>query len=490
MNAAIANEIRGVLDSTHWTQIQTHSLKEYLVGLPDLSAHYLRILRAIQDSKTPKSQLRHLLLDLVARLRESHGSHHRCSFLETYISEFAIEGSYSERSQICKTAHLENPDNLRALYLHFFFAQVGKPYQYALFNRYRLYSLLQREIQDKRLPICLSPLLGVSIGHYYLLMQACRSQAPYNPVRVFVSEHQIGGELLEFLRNKSREDFEILECSSNLCLYYLADAFYSDILAYSFCVTKYSKSPLSYSSQSSTICLHVRTEGYKMQGGLWNLLRNATPSNFEQLGKHINNAENDSHLVRICCPGDLTLEQSCWNSHIVSDSDSALMQWQLINGSKYFLGCNSGISALAPFLASRMLVLNATSLWSVVALDQRVIFALKTIRDMKPCTLRFTREEFICLLYLDWVGSEGLTEFFEIEELSSDNLVRAYIESTSGKTRSLSSLSSELGVTVPVVVPERYITESCAANIKEVALSLDLDNTNTYQHRLSKIMWQ
>jgi hypothetical protein len=491
LDAAIARELQILCNVQHdWTIIKKKQLVVYLCDFPEIAAAYSRTVAIIKDSTQPKHILRSHLQSLICSFMSTQMQCTCCNYITTYIVEFATDSDYKERAQTCKDIFISDPSNIRALYLYYFFSQVGKGYDYALENRYRLYSAILNLCQKYTTPLCLSPLLGVSIGHYYLLAQAICSGFYADRLKLFISSGQIGSELIEFFEEITRCRIDKYDFNETLNIEILLEAFNADVIAYSCCVRGNHNAIQQKHTNSENVCLHLRTEGYKSQGGSWNLLRNSSPSNFESLGQYILDNSTSAKLIRIHCPGDLAYRNSCWTSHIVDDFAGARKQWEIMQDTSLFIGCNSGISALAPFLSQSALIVNATSLWSVVALHSQVVFALKRVVGLKANSNKPCREDFIRLLYLDWVGSAGLCNFFEIEELSPTQLVTAYTQATSNLIVTFSAVCAELRVHVTKDLPERYLTLECASNICSVALGLELESALTPAKTLSRVMWQ
>lgn len=489
LDTSLAKEIRQLRPNSDNINFKELGLHKYLSKFTSLKDIYIRLITAIRNPVTTTNSLCNLLLELINIFCKYHMQAHDCLFLQTYLIEFCMDARYVERAEIAKNIYLSEPRNLRALYLYYFFSQVGKNYRYALVNRYRLYERLVIESKLHNNSICLSPLIGVSIGHYYLLMQAICTEISDVSVKIFASPYGIGAEIRKIINTIPAIKLESFNCYDNLSISILAEAYHSDIVAYSYCIKIKPEQFRSFTLGINYIALHFRTEGYKNQGGYWNILRNATPFNFELLGQFI--ASNDSFvsLKRIFCIGDSAACNSHWSPHVVSDEESAVEQWDIMMNSRLFIGCNSGISALAPFLSKSVLIVNATSLWSVVAVTTNVIFALKFIQGLKSSLKPMTRDTFLCLLYLDWVGNEGLCTFFEIQELSQYQLLAAYVQVTTSQTQAFSDVCKELEV-IPFDIPERYLTKDCVENIKNIALSLPLGDSRCTNLKLTKVMWQ
>jgi hypothetical protein len=491
LDSAIAADLRNALFGTkEWNCIKFKPLQQCLSKFPNALSSYFLIVSAIVDKAQPKSVIYDHLHALIKILVTANPAFTSYGFIETYIAEFASESSYDMRARLCRRIFKSDPSNIRALYLCYFYSQFGKGYQYALEGRYRLYNCILDLSKIYASRIVLSPLLGVSIGHYFLLAQAAGSSNIKDRIMMILSRGQIGSELIELFARIFETPINTYSYGQDLSLDTLASCLNADIIAYSCCVNNCKSITHSNDKSQQSVSLHLRTEGYKAQGGSWNLLRNSTPSRFEPLGEYILQSINDVQLIRIHCEGDLKHDDSVWTSHVVNDAESARQQWNFIRDSTLFIGCNSGISSLAPFLAKSTLIVNATSLWSAVAISSDVVFAMKRIIRKQLACEYFFRDDFMSMVYLDWVGNCGLCEFFAIEELSPQELLSAYIQATSQAVVKFSQLCLEVGINVSSDVPERYLTLDCASNIRDISMSLPLRTPGAMPPRLSRIIWQ
>jgi hypothetical protein len=492
LDSAIAYDLKNALRRTNdWDSTKSNTVESYLSHYPGLLSAYFSCRSNLANGSKTKRSVCGSLNELIGELVLSHTAIGSCGAIETFIAEFASESEYHKRASTCRRIFLSDPSNIRALYLCYFFSQVGRGYKYALDGRYRLYQSMLRLSAIYSIPSVLSPLIGVSIGHYYLLAQtACTRADTASAIKVVTSAYQIGFEIIEHLNRILDANIEVRSYSRSLSLDTLSECLSADVLSYSHSVAN-GKSVVKHSFEtSSNIVLHLRTEGYKFQGGFWNLLRNANPSNFELLGRSLLRETENHKLVRIRCEGDMIARRSVWRSHVVNDEKSAVQQWEIMSDSSFFIGCNSGISALAPFLSKSSLIVNATSLWSVVALGLNTVFALKRITGKKTESPVVCRDDFIRLVYLDWVGNGGLASLFSIEELSPEDLLSAFLQARSNCIVSFSAICNDIGVNIAPGLPERYLTVDCASNLRSIAMSLPLNSSGLQLAKLSRVMWQ
>jgi len=487
LQCAIARDFE-LLNSSNksWENFHRLNFNTLLQEFKEALTVYQETAEIIRKGIIDKGALRRSLQLLITSLNIQF-KHDTCfSSLRTFLIEFALDDSYLIRASMCRSIVLEDPKNIRATYLYSFYSQAGKTISYSWQTRYSLYSLILSQWDDLSDPICISPLAGISIGHYYLLLQAICCAALGKQIWLFSSTHQIGKELLPSL---GIGHANIIEYNENLDIEVLCKGYNSDLVASSYALKNICRR-LSYVDNTElTVCLHLRTEGFKQQGGSCNTLRNSSPANYERLGELLLNLLPGVNLIRVCCVDDHTLNHSLWNFHIVHNHDSACKQWNIIRSSRFFIGCNSGISNLAPYLAKSVLIVNATSLWSSAALDENIIFALKTIEARKDNSLLLSREDFMALVFMDWVETDGLSSYYTVLELTSDQLCDAYEQSSSGKIVLFSTLCEELNVAIPPRLPARFITQDCASNIAQHVHALQPASSSMQSPAITSIIW-
>lgn len=429
-----------------------------------------------------------LLAKLILAVNDTYGHDMLCLSLSLYQVEFVSQLGDAERARLCRKLYLQDSSNLRALYLYSFYRDVGGSLSANFFRRFRLYIHFAASLSDLSNHLYFSPTMGISVGHWANLAGVLLENQEVSDVTIYTSITGIGSEILDKLYTMSSKKINVKNWADEKNIENLSNAFFCDFTAGCLSLADPFADKHNKASSVPLISLHLRTEGYKKQGGIWNELRNSDPRTFELLGKIIGCSYSDLPLIkRICCPDDLRVQDSKWSTHIVSNKLSAKRQWDLLENSTHFIGCNSGISGLAPSLARSCLIVNATSLWGGQRVSKSTVFALKRV-SLPLCQPVVSVRDFFYLLYLDWVYYNGIQKYFNVHDLDELELCNAYQDFTHNNVTSFKRLCIEFEVPIPPHMPDRLLTCGCAKNITNIADTLSR-NFDQKPIIIEEVMW-
>lgn len=328
-----------------------------------------------------------------------------------------------------------------------------------------------------------SPLLQISIGHWFHLTNSIRSALVLHgecpPITVFVSEANSGLTLIESVNssglavvNIEPHDSILHYSLSEATFLYNADYYLSGISAHAEnCLQKRFASVGAKSKPANQVYFHLRTPSYKNDGHSYHAsIRNVDPKSYIGAINHLRDAES---LEPVLVTADLEIQEGLPLPILqIGDRESELRQWKMVRDASFSVGTASGLSHLFNLGQGHTLRTNNNGLALDDFFTDRHLIACKRFKIQDPTQIDLSIHHLAYIICLPWEINNGLASFSTINDLSHDELVEATLEYLdiyhgSKSRNTLYSLLQRLGlVALTNCVPNRNIARSTAQDIE------------------------
>lgn len=333
-----------------------------------------------------------------------------------------------------------------------------------------------------------SPLLQISIGHWFHLINSMRSALVLHgecpPITVFVSEVDSGLTLIDFVNSSGLAAVDIEPHDSILRFplseanaLYGADYYLSGIAAHAEnCLQKLFLNVGEKIGSSNKVYFHLRTPSYKSDAQSYHAsIRNVDPNSYIGAINYIRDVES---LEPVLVTADSEMPHSLPLPILqIRDRQSELSQWKMLRDASFSVGTASGLSHLFNLGQGHTLRTNSNGLALDDFFTERHLIACKRFKILEPLRPNLCVNRLAYIICLPWEINGGLASFSIINDLNNEELVavtRQFLDIYHGAKSpyTLHNLFRRLGLAALTnCVPNRHIATTTAHDI-ETALRL------------------